>query len=202
MIIVKEDLFMKEKRYYCDWALSQPNEKSNRLMSKVLLISLVVVTAISSLIYYNIMMYNHGEDLEAYSESAYKYLYEIADNVIGKDGIKEAAIPEDVVEYEITYKDGEIIFKYSLDNNKGKEFATSASMIVTLSKDFEVLSKEPNYSSKEEYIKSHKIGFYICIPIFGVLTWTVMAVASCIVMVVAIPISMVHKKKDMKENLS
>ena len=61
---------MKEKRYYCDWALSQPNEKSNRLMSKVLLISLVVVTAISSLIYYNIMMYNHGEDLEAYSESA------------------------------------------------------------------------------------------------------------------------------------
>lgn len=199
MIIVKEDLFMKEKRYYCDWALSPSNEKSNRLIPKVLLISLVVVTAISSLIYYNIMMYNHGEDLEAYSESAYKYLYEIADNVIGKDGIKEAAIPEDVVEYEITYKDGEIIFKYSLDNNKGKKFATSASMIVTLSKDFEVLSKEPNYSSKEEYIKIHKIVFYICIPIFGVLTWMVMAVASCIVMAVAIPISMVHKKKDMKK---
>lgn len=193
---------MKEKRYYCDWAMSPSNKKNNHLMYKVLFISLVVVTAISSLIYYNIMIHNHSEDLEAYSESAYKYLYEIADNVIGKDGIKEAAIPEDVVEYEITYKDGEIIFKYGLDNNKGKEFATSASMTVTLSKDFEILSKKPNYSSKEEYIKIHKIGFYICIPIFGVLTWTVMAVASCIVMVVAIPISMVHKKKDMKENLS
>lgn len=193
---------MKEKRYYCDWALSSSDEKINRLITKVLLISLVVVTAISSLIYYNIMMHNHGEDLEAYSESAYKYLDEIADNVIGKEGINVAAIPEDVVEYEITYKDGEIIFKYSLDNNKGKKFATSASMTVTLSKDFEVLSKEPNFSSKEEYAKSHKIGFYFFIPIFGSLTWAVMAVASCIVMGVAIPISMVHKKKDMKKNLS
>lgn len=193
---------MKEKRYYCDWALSPSDEKSNRLIPKVLLISLVVVTAVSSLIYYNIVMHNHGDDLEAYSESAYKYLDEIADNVIGKGGINEAAIPEDVVEYEITYKDGEIIFKYSLDNNKGKEFATSASMTVILSKDFEVLSKEPNFSSKEEYVKSHKIGFYICVPIFGVLTWMGMAAASCAVMIVAILISMVHKKRDMKKFFS
>ena len=149
MIIVKEDLFMKEKRYYCDWALSPSNKKSNRLISKVLLISLVVVTLFSSLIYYNIMMYNHGEDLEAYSESAYKSHDGISDNVIGKD--------------------------------------------------FEVLSKEPNYSSKEEYIESHKMGFYICGLIFGALTWSVMAATSCIVMLVALPISMVHKKK---ENLS
>lgn len=198
---------MKEKRYYCDWALSVSKEEIKPLFLVLFIISLFVVTAISSLIYYNIIMHNHGEDLEAYSESAYKYLDEIADNVIGKDGIKVAAIPEDVVEYEITYKDGEIIFKYSLDNNKGKEFATSASMVVTLSKDFEVLSKEPNYSSKEEYIKSHKIGFYICVPLFGVLTWSVMLLVSCFVMLVAIPISMVHKnmvhkKKDKKENLS
>lgn len=141
MIILKEDLFMKEKRYYCDWALSSIDEKSYRLMLRVLLISLVVVT-------------------------------------------------------------GEIIFKYSLDNNKGKEWATSASMTVTLSKDFEVLSKEPNFSSKEEYAISHKISCYIFIPIFGAFTWCAMAVASLIVMVVAIPISMVHKKMDMKKNLS
>ena len=86
---------MKEKRYYCDWALSRFDEKSNRLISKVLRISIVVVTAISSLIYYNIMMHSHGENLEAYSESAYKYLDEIADKVIGKDGINVAEIPED-----------------------------------------------------------------------------------------------------------
>lgn len=190
---------MKEKRYYCDWALSTYDEKSNRLISKVLLISLIVVTAISSLIYYNIIMHNYGDNLEAYSESAYKYLDEIADNVIGETGINVAEIPEDVVEYEITYKDGKIIFKYSLDNNKGKKFATSASMTVTLSKNLEVLSKEPNLSSKENYVKSHKIGFYIGIPLLGVVTWCVMAVASCIVMVVAIPISIVHKNKDMKK---
>ncbi len=193
---------MKEKRYYCDWALSSSDEKNNRLVSKLWLISLVVVTAISSLIYYNVMMHNYGEGLEAYSESAYKYLDEIADNVIGKYGINLAEIPEDVVEYEITYKDGEIVFKYSLDNNKGKGWATSASMTVKLSKDFEVLSKEPNFSSKEEYAKSHKIGFYIVIPILGVLTWCAMAAVCCIVMAVAVPISMVHKKNDMKKRLN
>lgn len=190
---------MKEKRYYYDWA-SQQQDRS--VVVKVLLISFVIVTTISSLIYYNIMMHNHGEDLEAYSENAYEYLDEIADNVIGKDGINVAAIPEDVVEYEITYKDGEIVFKYSLDNNKDKEFATSASMTVTLSKDFEVLSKEPNFSSKEEYVKIHKINFYLCVPIFGALVWLGLEFATLILMVVAFPISVLHKKKYMKKNLS
>ena len=153
---------MKEKRYYCDWALNSCNKKSYHVIKKVVLVSFVLVTAVSSLIYYNIIMNNHGENLEAYSESDYEYLDEIANNVIGKDEINVAAIPEDV----------------------------------------EILNKEPNFSSKEEYAKSHKIGFYIFVPIFGALTWGVMAVVSCIVMIVAIPISMIHKKKDMKNNLS
>ena len=192
---------MKEKRYYCDWILSSRyDEKFNRLFSKVVLISIIVVTAVSSLIYYNIMMHNYGENLESYSESAYKYLDEIADNVIGEIGINVAAIPEDVIEYKITYKDGKIIFKYTLDNNKGKKFTSPATMTVTLSKDFEVISKKPNFSSKEKYLKIHKIHFYICIVVFGFLTWVVMAVASLIMMVVAIPISTKHKKKDMEKN--
>lgn len=190
---------MKEKRYYCDWALSKSTKKSDRLVIKVLFISLAVVTVVSSVIYYNIIMHNHSEDLEAYSESAYEYLDEIAYNVISKDGINVSAIPKDVVEYEITYKDGEIIFKYSLDNNKGKDWATSASMTVTLSKDFEILSKEPNFSSKEEYVKIHKIFIYILVPLFGALTW---ATISLVVVVVALPISMIHKKMNMKKSLS
>lgn len=191
---------MKEKRYYCDWALNSDNGKNGRLTIIEAFISLIVVVAISSLLYYNIMMHNHGEDLEAYSESAYKYLDEIADNVIGEAGINTAAIPEDV-EYEITYKDGEIIFKYGLDNNKGKLFASSASMTVTLSKDFEILSKKPNFSSKEEYVKSHKIGFYLTIFWLGVLTWVVMVIVGFFVMLVALPISKAHKKRD-ERNLS
>jgi len=193
---------MKEKRYYCDWALSTSDKKDKRLFNKVMFISLVVVTVVSSVIYYSIIMHNHSEDLEAYSESAYEYLDKIADNVISKDGINVSAIPKDVVEYEITYKDGEFIFKYSLDNNKGKDLATSASMTITLSKDFEILSKEPNFSSKEEYVKNHKIGTYVIIPIFGVFTWGVLGVICCVVMAVAIPISMIHKKMNMKKSLS
>lgn len=193
---------MKEKRYYCDLALSTPDKNFNRVIISVLLISFVVVTAISSLINYNIMMHNHGEDIETYSESVYEYLDEIADNVISKDGINVAAIPEDVVKYEITYKDDEIIFKYSLDNNEGRKFATSASMIVTLSKDFEVLSREPNFSSEEEYVKQHKMAFYMLSFSYGFCTWIVMTMVSCIGIVVAVPISMMHKEKDMKKNIS
>ena len=189
---------MKEKRYYCDWALNS-SKKDFCLFSKVLPIFLIVVTVVSSFIYYNIMMHNHIEDLEAYSENAYKYLDEIADNVIGKNGINVAAIPEDVVEYEITYKDGEIIFNYSLDNNKGKLFAASASMTITLSKDFEILNKEPNFSSKEKYVKDSKTNFCISTFIFGVSTLFVMAVVVGVVMLVALPISIIHKKNDIKK---
>ena len=191
---------MKEKRYYCDWALSKSDKGEKRLFKKVLLISLIAVTVISSVIYYSIIRHNHSEDLEAYSESAYEYLDEIADNVITKDGINMSAIPKDVVEYEITYKDGEIIFKYNLDNNKGKDLATSANMTVTLSEDFEILNKEPNFSSKEEYVTSHKI-IYVFVPLLGACTWAVLDVISCIIMAVAIPISMIHKKMNMKKNL-
>lgn len=189
---------MKEKQYLCDLSFSK---EENSLVNKVMLISLVVVAVISSVIYYSIIRHNYSEDLEAYSESAYAYLDEIADNVISQDGINVSAIPKDVVEYEITYKDGEIIFKYSLDNNKGKDLATSASMTITLSKDFEILSKEPNFSSKEEYVKSHK-SIYIFVPILGALTWAVLAIIGCVVMLVAILISIIHKKMNMKKSLS
>lgn len=76
---------MKEKRYYCDWVLSSGNEKSYRLIFKVMFISLIVVTAISTLIYYDIMKNNFSKNLEAHSESAYQYLDETTDNVIGEN---------------------------------------------------------------------------------------------------------------------
>ncbi len=191
---------MKEKRYYSDWVYGFNSKVSTKsLISRVEGIFIVVGTVISSLIYYSIIMHNHGENLEAYHKSAYKYLDEIADNVIGKEGINEAAIPKDIVEYEINYKDGEIIFKYSLDNNKGKVFATSASMTLTLSKDFEVLSKEPNFSSKKEYVECHKRSLYIWVTILGFLTCLGMIGASYIVIVAGILVSTVHEAYDMKK---
>ncbi len=179
---------MKEKRYFCDCG-------SNKSIILVVIIFSIVVTIICSLIYQNIMVHNHSEEVEAYSESAYEYLDEIADNVIGKAGINMDAIPEDVAEYEITYKDDKIIFKYSLDNNTENGIAsTYPSMTVTLSKDFEVLSKKPYYSSNEEkeFLKNCKIAICIFCIVFG---------SVILIMSVATVISKKHKERDMK-NLS
>ncbi len=197
---------MKEKMYYYDWMFSKSDENFNRLMVKAILIFFVGVSIISSFIYYNIIKHDCGGNVEAYYEEVYyecgyEYLDEIADNVIGKDGINLAEIPEDVVKYEINYKDDEIIFKYSFDNNKEKIYATSASMTVTLSKDFEVLSKDPNFSSKDEYVKTHKSGLYFIVILYALCTCMVLGLVSFIVILVAIPISKLHKKIDMKNNL-
>ncbi len=69
---------MKEKRYYFDWALGN----GNRIIFKVMFISQIVITAISTLIYYNIIKNDFSKDLEAYSKSSYQYLAETTDNVI------------------------------------------------------------------------------------------------------------------------
>ena len=69
---------MKEKRYYFDWALGS----GDRIIFKVMFISQIVITAISTLIYYNIIKNDFRKDLEAYSKSSYQYLDETTDNVI------------------------------------------------------------------------------------------------------------------------
>lgn len=144
---------MKEKRYFYDWLYEPRNAKERVWTCLTLLITLLI----GSIIFYNIRMYKHGEEVEAYSETAYQYLDEVATKVIHKNkGIDEAAIPKDVVAYEITKENDEITFEYYLDNNKGKDWATSASMTILLSEDFEVVKKEPNYSSREEYVEKHK----------------------------------------------
>ena len=76
-----------------------------------------------------------------------------------------------------------------------KLYAPSASMTVTLSKDFEILSKEPNFSSKEEYVKV----FYTFVFLLGALNWCVVGMASCFVMLVLASISIIHKKMSMKK---
>lgn len=184
--------------YYCDLALRSFSKTDVRRLpikvSFIVIFSFLFITPINALILYNI----HGGYLDTYSESAYKYLDEIADNVIEKEGINVAAIPDDIVKYEITYKDDRIIFKYSLDNNKGKEFATSASMTLILSKDFEILSREPNFSSKEEYEKIHKGNFYASIYQYSLIIWVIMFLIIFFIMVFAIAIYMEYKEKTLK----
>lgn len=188
---------MKEKRYYCDWIDVFYTKNKSRIF-KFLFISVVVLIVVGGIINYNIIMRDYGQEFEAYSESAYEYLDEIANNVISENGIDATVIPEDVVEYEITYKDGKTIFKYSIDNNKGKKWATSASTTITLSKDFEILSKEPNYFSKKEYVTSHKISLYVTCFVLGACYCGEIIGSIIFVNSIAVVISMNHKEKDAK----
>lgn len=186
---------MKEKRYFCDGALREAD-----VNKKPILISFFVVTAICSLFYYNIFGSELARDVELYDQSD-KYLEEIADNVIGKDGINVAKIPDNV-KYEISDRNNEIVFTYDLESSKEREFTTGLGMSITLSRNGKVLSKESNYSSKNEFITIRTLGYIIMIPLLGAMTWGVLAVGCMIVMGFAIIISMIHKKIDMDKNLS
>mgnify|MGYP006867953655 FL=1 len=188
---------MKEKRYFCDWASEESEQNVNK---KPIFISLFVVTAICSLFYFNIFRSDFVRDLELYDQSD-KYLEEIADNVIGKDGINVVKIPDDV-EYEISDRNNEIVFTYDLESSKEREFTNGLGMSITLSKNGKVLSKEPNYSSKNEYIRTRTCGYIILIPLLGALTWGGISVSCVILMGFAVIISMIHKKIDMEKNLS
>ena len=190
---------MKKKRYYCDWAMSKPSNRGIHILLKLLFISFLVVTVVSGVVCYNIEKHNLNENFEKYYENAYNYLDDIADNVIEKNGINVAAIPDDIVEYEINYKDDVIIFKYSVDRSKDEGIIDfTASMTVTLSKDFEVLSKEHNFSSKKEFIASHMAGIFIVSLIFGIFTWGLLIIVICTIMSTATIVSMLHKEINIR----
>ena len=127
-------------------------------------------------------MANYGYALNSYSVEAYEHLDEIANNVITKGvGIDLSELPDDVVKYEITAEGDEIIFKYYLDNNKDMVFAASANMTVKLSNDFSIISKKPNSSSEEEYVKSVKRSILMSSAIIGCFIWIIIAFGSTIV---------------------
>ena len=175
-------------------------ESGQNVNKKPIFIFLFVVTAICSLFYYNIFGSDLASDVELYDQSD-KYLEEIADNVIGKDGINVAKIPDNV-KYEISDRNNEIVFTYDLESSKEREFTTGLGMSITLSKNGKVLSKEPNYFSKNEYIRTRTCGYIILIPLLGALTCGGISVSCVILMGFAVIISVIHKKIDKEKNLS
>lgn len=143
---------MNEKRNILIWI----NDKliKNKFCNFVNFLMILLIWIASGIVYYN----NHIEEIpESYSEEAYEYLEEVVRKVIYYDiGIDDAAIPEDITEYDIHYKNDEIIFSCYLNNNEGKEYTTSASITIKLSKDFEILNEKRNFSSRDEYINFNK----------------------------------------------
>ena len=85
---------------------------------------------------------------------------------------------------------------YLFDNNKDMEYAASASMTVKLSENFEVISKTPNYSSKDEYISSIKLTMIIVSISNSGLLIMILLLAGLFAVVIAEEISKAKKKKN------
>lgn len=186
---------MKEKRYFCDFWFGT-GESFKRLFT-ILLLATLIILVIMSAVSYCYMSLNYRNELESYSEITYQHLNEIADNIISKEqGINLAAIPEDVAEYEILKKDGRIVFKYSLDNDKGMQFASPARMELELSEDFEIISSQTNYVSEERYVRDIKLVMAFVSFIIGSVCWIVISIAAILGCTVAAFISRANKKKD------
>ncbi len=197
---------MEEKRYFCDfYAYCLGRGSTLAFFKKELLIffsSLILITFIGYLISYNVIMSNHEYELNLYSAETYEHLDEIANNVIKEGaGIDLSALPDDVEKYEITSENDEIIFKYYLNNYKDVKFAIPVDVTVKLSNDFNVISKEPNYSSKEDYIKGIKKGIKFNIGVFSLLTgflvWGITEIVSFVVLTICAFVSKSRKKKNL-----
>ena len=187
---------MKEKRYFCDYWFGKSESTKREVL--IMLSSLILITFLGSIISYNVIMSKHGYELNSYSVETYEHLDEIANNVIKNGvGIDLSALPDDVINYEITSENGKIIFKYYLDNNKDMEFAVPANMTVELSNDFNIISKKPNYSSEEEYVKSIKFTIGLCSIMIGFFAWFIVIIVSLIGCTIGAFISQQHKNKNL-----
>ena len=186
---------MKEKRYFCDFWFG-PSESFKRVFTIFWMATLIISVVISTAIYC-FMSLNYRNELESYSESTYQHLNEIADNIISKEqGINLSAIPEDVAEYEILKKDDRLVFKYSLDNNKGMQFAAPARMELELSEDFEIISSRTNYVSEERYVRDVKLVMIFASFCIGAVSWIVISIVVALGCTIAAFISRANKKKD------
>lgn len=187
----------KEKRYFCDFFFEEIPSSRNLFLGIILpFVFLIIVGTIFS---YNSSLTKYDKELISYSESVYAYLDEIADKVIKEGvGIDLIALPDDVVKYEIIGENGTTTFSYYLDNNKGMENAVSTNMTIRLSDDFTIISKNPNYSSEEEYVRDVKstilANSFINVAI-GCMYIYMSAFAICIIVAT---ISVVNKRKNIR----
>ena len=187
---------MKEKRYFCDW-MSKGDDNRARRVAVIFVILIMLVTICICFVFYTKIRPNQ-EELEDYFETNYKYLNEIADKVIREKKFDISAIPKEVTEYEITYKDGKITFSYSINRGKIDHFyiVPNISMTIKFTKDFEVLEKIPSYSSIEEFTRICKIECLILVLFFGAGTFTLIGVIIVNMLRFAYEISKYNKKKD------
>lgn len=190
---------MKEKRYFYECIIFSNNVGG--ITKFLITVFFAILIIIGTMFNYKKMLKEHNDALEAYSESDYDYLDEIANDVIDeKYGIIISKIPEDV-KYEIAKTDDVITFNYYIDNNKDIEFAVSAKMKITLSTtDYKILTKKPNYSLKEEYIKDRQLEFKITSFVLATVTFCVIGGIIYLCCVLGYMFSKMHEESDIKKS--
>ena len=177
---------MKEKRYLCDYIDA---------MSNFLCIVYGLIAVIGGIISYNVLLSQYDNELNAYSESTYKYLEEVADNVVQEGiGIDLRKLPEEIAWYNIISpdNDGIIQFTYYLNNNQDMLFAKQSSMTVELSKDsFKIISKIPDCFSKVDYVLKIKEQMSVLSAIIGM----ILAIALLMATIIVDLFSRINKKR-------
>ena len=177
---------MKEKRYLCDYFDA---------MSIFLCVVYGLIAVIGGIISYNVLLSQYDNELNAYSESTYQYLEEVADNVVQEGiGIDLRKLPEDIAWYNITSpdNDGIIQFTYYLNNNQDMLFAKQSSMTVELSKDsFKIISKIPDCFSKVDYVLKIKEQMSVLSAIIGM----ILAIALLMATIIVDLFSRINKKR-------
>ncbi len=140
---------MREKRYFCDWFDSLDSKRSNRIIVVAFIILMFIIGSVAG---FKLHWNDVRGELDLYTEKQLEYLYQIPDRVIGENGINLKEMPNDVYEYEIIYNNDEIIFKFGIKHGER--------ITVKMTKELEVLSKNPDFKSNEEYVKAVRNGSY------------------------------------------
>ena len=182
----------REKRYLYDVL----NEIRFGFKMKVLIFLLIVIGTIVfaplNFRYNPILNYDWREMYKS-NNYTYKYLNEIASNVIQEKGITN--IPEDI-EYRTYIQNDNIVFFYYI-----KESNTYNNMKIILSKDFKIIDKKCSIELKteEEYQREYKLTKKVFSYAFGLISVIVILLTIQLFICALKIISFIHKKLDEKK---
>ncbi len=189
----------KEKRYFADWI---DENNPSKYEYSVILIIIILPFIISVIINYKMDMSECSYAMDSYPVDTCKYLKEIGTTTI-KDGyIDTSLLPNDVLKYNISYNkySENTIYTYSLDVNNNLRFIPTPQMTITLSNEYEILSEDSEYSSKEKYVNSIKTSIYVDTFIMGFCFGIFVVLSYLIIGFIAYQISKAHKKRDSEKD--
>ena len=120
---------------------------------KTVIISLMmmsIIPIIFSVNFYNVNIKNYQDEMSNYPYEEYNYLIEASKDMFKEKEIMDFSVKtEDVIMDMEDKQENGYICKFKLNKGKEDKFIPDISVIVQLSKDFEILSF--NYLSDEEY---------------------------------------------------